>query len=96
MPDPDQYVLSLYVAGGAPRSRGAIAVMEEVVRRHSGWRLELIDVTELPAVAERERVLATPTVVRKRPQGELRLVGGLADADTVASLLDLDTDGGTE
>ena len=87
----NRYSLRLYVTGSTPRSERAIANLRrlctDVLR--NGCEVEVIDVLEQPQLAEEDRVLATPTVIRRVPGPERRVVGDLSDADRVLSGLDV-------
>lgn len=89
----EQYLLKLYVAGETPRSRRAIAVMRRLCEEElAGCRLEVVDVLEHPQLAEDERILATPTLIKKLPPPLRRLIGDLSDRDKVLLGLDLQSD----
>src|SRR5688572_20478664 len=87
----NRYVLRLYVAGNTPRSERAVAnlrrLCSDVLR--NGCDVEVIDVLEQPQRAEEDRVLATPTVIRRVPGPERRVVGDLSDSERVLSGLDV-------
>jgi circadian clock protein KaiB len=84
------YVLTLFVTGRSVRSERAVANLRRICRR-LGDRCELtiVDVLERPELAEREKVLATPTVVRNRPLPRRRIIGDLSDPERVVLELDL-------
>lgn len=81
--------LLLYVAGDAPNSRLALANLEAFCRRlpDGRFRLEVVDVLRSPERALAERVLLTPTLVRRAPLPERRIVGHLGDAGSLAMIL---------
>jgi len=85
-------ILRLYVAGGDARSVEARRICEQVVRlcRPGPCNLEIVDVLEDPAQAERDRVLATPMLVRLEPPPLVRLIGGLWSTEFVTEALQLD------
>jgi circadian clock protein KaiB len=84
--------LRLYVAGGDTRSTEAQRLCEHVVGlcRPGPCELEVVDVLDRPAEAERDRVLATPMLVRLEPPPLVRLIGGLWSAEFVMEALQLD------
>jgi len=51
--------------------------------------ITVVDVLEHPELAEREKILATPTLVKVAPPPLRRLIGDLSDKALVLSLLDL-------
>jgi circadian clock protein KaiB len=87
------YVLKIYVTGQTPRSRRAIdnlrRICEDELRGQ--YEMHVIDVLERPQLAEDEKILATPTVVKELPMPIRRIIGDLSDADKVLLGLDLQT-----
>ncbi len=82
--------LVLYVTGDTTRSAAAIANLQEIQKLLNGQcEITVIDVLEHPELAERERILATPTLVKISPPPLRRLIGDLSDQSLVVSLLDL-------
>jgi circadian clock protein KaiB len=53
------------------------------------YELEVIDVLEKPQLAEDEKILATPTLIKKLPAPVRRLIGDLSDTEKVLLGLDL-------
>lgn len=84
------FALTLFVTGHTVRSERAVANLRRICAG-LGERCELtiVDVLERPEVAEREKVLATPTVIRNRPLPRRRVIGDLSDAAKVVTELDL-------
>jgi circadian clock protein KaiB len=84
-------VLRLYVDDGTVYSRRAMAELEAVRRAHlaADAEVEVIDIQDDPAVAEREGLLAVPALVRVTPPPARRIIGDLRDRAAVLSLLDL-------
>lgn len=85
------YVLKLYVAGRSQYSQHAIERVEEICRTHlsNAYELEVIDVLERPELAETEKIVATPTLVRELPPPLRKIVGDLSEGDKVLLGLDL-------
>ena len=86
-----QWELTLYVAGASPRSAEAIDTVRRICDEEFAGRVELriVDVSERPAPAISDDILAVPTLVKRWPPPSRRLVGNLADADRVRAGLDL-------
>ena len=84
-------VLKLYVAGETFRSQRAVANLRRICEDELGgeYDLAVIDVLEQPQVAEDERILATPTLVKEVPLPARRLIGDLSDREKVLLGLDL-------
>lgn len=91
-------LLRLYIAGRTPGARRAIDNLEAIIEELSGSTehpdidLEVIDVLEKPQLAEDERILATPVLIRKLPPPVRRLVGDLSERERVLVGLDLRDD----
>ncbi len=85
------YVLKLYVSGRTPRTEQAIIGVREICERDlAGFcEFDVVDVLERPQLAENERILATPTLVRELPTPLRRVVGDLSDRKKVLVGLDL-------
>jgi circadian clock protein KaiB len=87
MPD---LALTLYLVGGTPPSDRAMHALEEL-RRELGdtAAIDVVDLREQPEVAERERILATPLLVRTQPLPQRRVIGDLSDPTRVLASLGL-------
>lgn len=87
----DKYLLKLYISGQTTRSTNAIArlsrIFEEKLKVH--YEIIIIDVVEKPELAEEDKVLATPTLIKQSPLPCRRIVGDLSDTDKVLSGLGL-------
>lgn len=90
-PQPERYVLRLYVTGINERSRQAIqnakAICEEYLEGR--YDLEIIDVYKKPSLAKGEQILAVPTLVKKLPLPLRRIVGNMSEKERVLLGLDL-------
>jgi circadian clock protein KaiB len=84
------YTLTLYIAGPSVRSEHAVTNLRRICDRLVGQcELTIIDVLERPHLAEHERILATPTVIRDSPLPRRRIIGDLSDVEQVMLKLDL-------
>ncbi len=90
-PDRPHYVLRLFVAGMNPRSLRAVENLRRVLEEHiaDDYELRVIDIYDLPALAEEGQVIAAPTLVKELPAPLRRLVGDLADEGRVLLALGL-------
>jgi circadian clock protein KaiB len=85
-------LMRMYVASdSAPsvQARRQLAVLRE---RFGGedWEVEVVDVFEQPALAEADRVLATPVLIRLFETRRVSVIGDFSDLRAVATALDLD------
>lgn len=85
------WVLCLFVAGGQGRSRRAIANLRRLCACHlpPGVAVEVIDIHRNPAAAARSGIAVVPTLLRRFPPPQRRLVGDLSDTGAVLAALDL-------
>jgi circadian clock protein KaiB len=77
-------ILKLYVVSGTPSSDRAVAAVAHLRAALPGEvAIEIVDVREHPQVAEAERIIATPMLVRVAPEPRRRVVGDLSDLERV-------------
>ena len=82
--------LRLYVAGTSSRSVRALHNLREICRAvPSGCGFDVVDVIERPDLAEADRILVTPTLLRRLPHPARRIIGDLSDRARVLETLDL-------
>ena len=92
-----KYVLRLYVAGATDRSRQAVLRARQLCAAElkGNIELEVIDVYQQPILARDGQIIATPTLVREFPRPVRRLIGNLANSDSLFVGLNLNTRGKT-
>jgi circadian clock protein KaiB len=80
-----RWVLKLFVAGGSAASATAIVQLKRIQAEYlpRSASIEIIDITREPELAEREQILAIPTLVRKEPLPVRRIIGDLSDISIV-------------
>jgi circadian clock protein KaiB len=91
MSRPPLYKFRLYVAGEAQNSVQATSNLLVLCRTHLAERheIEMIDVLREPRLALANGILMTPTLVKLAPGPAVRIVGTLAQTDTVMQALGL-------
>lgn len=84
-----RFHLRLFIAGTAPRSRRTVETVRRFCETHLSERheLEIVDVFQQPALAERDGILAAPTLLKLSPGPERRLTGTLDEARLLRDLL---------
>jgi circadian clock protein KaiB len=89
----NKYRLTLYVMGKTQRSQTAIANLQRIIQEQLDGRYEMIviDVLEQPQLAEDQKILATPTLIKELPPPIRRIIGDLSDTGRVLLGLDLRT-----
>jgi circadian clock protein KaiB len=80
-----EWKLRLYVAGQTPKSLSAFANLRRICEEHLAGRyeIEVIDLLKHPELAQRDQIIALPTLVRKLPEPIKRIVGDLSNSDRV-------------
>jgi circadian clock protein KaiB len=86
-----EYVLHLFVTGTSPNSVRAIINLKDFCERYLPGRysLEVIDVYQQQALAEKEQIIALPLLIRKLPLPERRLIGDMSETDKVLKGLEV-------
>ena len=84
-------LLKLFVTGHSPRSLAAISNLKDICSKEilQPYRLDIIDILENPDIAEKEHILATPTLIKALPPPVRRLIGDLSDHKEVLRGLDV-------
>jgi circadian clock protein KaiB len=79
------YLLRLFVTGASPRTSVAIANLNRICEQELAgqYHLEVIDVLEHPDLAEDEKILATPTLIKSLPLPLRRVIGDLSNTEKV-------------
>ncbi|MCB4756928.1 MAG: circadian clock protein KaiB [Elusimicrobia bacterium] len=87
----DKILLKLYITGKTANSERARENLRRIMETdlRDQYELTVIDVLERPQLAEDENIIATPTVVKERPEPVRRIVGDLSNTEQVLSGLDL-------
>ena len=87
----DKYILKLYVTGLTSRAKRAIINLQQIHQEYlqEKYRIEIIDILEKPQLAEDEKILATPTLIKSLPPPIRRIIGDLSDKEKVLFGLDI-------
>ena len=88
----NKFQLKLYITGKTPRSENAIRNLRKICEENldlKNYEIEIIDILERPQLAEDERILATPTLVKSLPPPIRRLIGDLSETEKVLLGLDI-------
>jgi circadian clock protein KaiB len=86
-----RYVLRLYVTGSTPHSTRAITNIRKVCEKYLEGRydLEVIDISQNPALAEGAQIIAAPTLIKKLPLPLRRFIGDMSHTERILLGLDL-------
>ena len=77
--------LRLYIAGQTRRSITALTNLRRICEEHLAgrYRVEVIDLLQHPDQAQRDQIVAIPTLVRRLPEPIRRIIGDLSDSERV-------------
>jgi circadian clock protein KaiB len=89
--DVPSYRLRLIVAGRTLRSRRAIDNLRQICdsRLIGMVDLEVIDIYQLPEMAQEYQVVAAPTLLKLLPLPVRRIIGDLSNSEQILRSLDL-------
>lgn len=86
-----KFLLKLFVTGQTRRSELAIENLRRLCEEEfpNEYELIVVDILEQPQLAEDEKILATPTVIKELPSPIRRIIGDLSEKAKVLLGLDL-------
>ena len=86
-----KYILKLYISGNTPRSQRAVANLQAFCHRELPQQsiIEIIDINQSPEVAEAEKILITPTLIKEFPLPQERIIGDISNPETLTFALNL-------
>jgi circadian clock protein KaiB len=81
--NPDSWVLRLYIAGQTPKCLMAISNLHRICEEHLSkqFTIEVVDLLERPQLAEGDKIVAIPTLVRRLPEPIRKIIGDLSDTE---------------
>jgi circadian clock protein KaiB len=87
----DRWLFRLYVQGESLESLAALANLKKICAKHLAGRfqIEVIDLQVQPKLAQDDQVLAAPTLVRKVPEPQKRMIGDLSDTRRLLEWLEI-------
>lgn len=87
----EHYELDLYVTGMTSRSARAIENLRAFCARHLEGRhtLRIFDIYQQPSLARTKQLIAAPTLVKRLPLPQRRLIGDLSDPERMRAALDI-------
>jgi circadian clock protein KaiB len=90
-PQKKPYVLRLYVTGTTPQSMRAIANIKKLceVYLKGRYELDVVDLYQQPQLAQGEQIVAAPTLIKKLPLPQRRIIGDMSKSQRVLDGLDL-------
>ena len=90
-PERERVRLRLYLSSRSANGAAVAQMYRAVAQRlpADSVEIEVIDVFDQPARAQRDRIIATPTLIKVEPQPELRLIGSIGDEESILRHLGL-------
>ncbi|HWP42549.1 MAG TPA: circadian clock KaiB family protein [Blastocatellia bacterium] len=87
----NKYLLKLFISGQTSRSERAISNLLRICEERVNGECELIiiDILERPQLAEDEKILVTPMLIKQLPPPARRIIGDLSNIEHVMRELDL-------
>lgn len=84
-------VLKLYVVDAAGRSKLLISNLQKLFHETIAekWTLEVVDVLKDPHLAEKDRIIAVPTLIREYPAPSVRCIGDFTNRERLLIGLDI-------
>ena len=84
-----EWDLRLYVAGSTPKSSVAFRNLERLCEEHlvGRYRIEIVDLTKNPQLAQADQIVALPALVRKGLFPIRKIIGSLSDTGRVLASL---------
>ena len=85
------YLLQLYIAGTTSQSARAIANIRKICEEHleGHYELEVVDISQHPALAQGEQIVAAPTLIKRFPLPMRRFIGDMSQTARILRGLDL-------
>lgn len=86
-----RYLLQLYITGTTSQSARAIANIRKICEEHleGRYELEVVDISQHPALAQGEQIIAAPTLIKKFPLPLRRFIGDMSQTARILLGLDL-------
>jgi len=84
-----EYVLRLYVTGASHNSVRAINNLKLIcdAQLPAGYKLDIIDIYQQPAIANQEQIVALPLLIKLSPLPVKRMIGDMSDTQKVIKIL---------
>ncbi|MFO8102356.1 MAG: circadian clock KaiB family protein [Dehalococcoidia bacterium] len=86
-----EYILKLYTTGTTPKLESGIGSLLRAFDQHlkGHYEFRIINILDNPKLAEVDRILATPTLIKEEPPPVKRVIGDISNTDKVLAGLDI-------
>jgi circadian clock protein KaiB len=94
-PPNDTWKFQIFTAGKTAKYSRAVANLRSICDQYlpCGYSIEVVDLLADPERATTEAIIAVPTVIRKSPPPERRVIGDLSRTEEVLKGLDIPHEG---
>lgn len=91
MNDMQKYILRLYIAGITTDNQETVVKFKKMLKEKLGddYTLEVIDILENPELADNDKIVATPTLVRALPSPVQSVIVDFNDSSKLLLGMDL-------
>lgn len=82
-------IVRLYIDPQSESSQKALNNIKKICKSNSNFKInvEIIDIRKNPDMAEEDKVIAIPTLIRVLPPPRKRIIGDLSDVERVSSII---------
>lgn len=97
-PDEGFYKMTLFVTGHTAKSMLAVATVRKLCESHllGRYELEVVDIYQSPERLAGDQIVAAPTLFKREPIPQQKVVGNLHDTERVLMALNLGSQAKTE
>jgi circadian clock protein KaiB len=87
----EQYIFKLFIVKDNPKSQSLVERVQRLLKDVLGenYQVDIIDILENPELAMRDKVIASPTLIKVSPLPQKRLIGHFNDNEKIISGLNL-------
>ena len=87
----NKWVFRLFVSGKTPKTGHTVELLEQICKKYLGGKCDIrvIDINENPRASIEENIIATPTLIKKKPEPFRRIIGDVLDEDKLLSVLEI-------
>ncbi len=86
-----KYILKLYVLGHSTKYEDTIKNLKQLCDKElrGQYEIKIVDLLENPHLAEDDKIVACPTLIKELPSPIKRVIGDLSDIEKILLGLDL-------
>lgn len=90
-PANSHYVLRLFIIGTTSQSMRAVSNIRKICEENleGRYKLDIVDISQHPALAKGEQIVAAPTLIKQLPLPLRRFIGDMSQTERILVGLDL-------